>query len=445
MTTKPTLPVLSGGVPILGHALEFQRDLKQLMQRGYAEHGQLFSYKLANQRVAVLGGPENQRTFFTETDKKLNIRKPYRFLEAMFEDALFLAPHEQYLEQRPMVMELFKRKKMVEYIDLIQSEVQKMLDRWGDAGTIEVTGEIAHLVQEVAGHCFLGSDVHEAVGREFWDLYAVLGAALDPLLPPNLPLPKFRKRDRAKARMKEILQPIIAERRAHPEQYDDILATMIGYTRQQGNTISDDTIVNLLLGLMFAGHETTAGQGAWVVIQLAKHPDYLKRVQAELEANITVGERFDHRTMAQLKHVAWAVDETSRMRPSADILMRVVDEEIEVGDYIVPKGWLVQVSAEIAHNLPDLWRNPDQYEPLRFAPDRAEDKQDRFSMIGFGGGTHKCTGMNFANNEMMIIVAMLFSQYDIELITQETHIDRGLGANRPTATFIRYQRKIKSE
>lgn len=441
MKTKQTVPYVSGGLPIVGHAIEFQRNRARLLKRGYAEHGNLFSYKLAGRNVAVVGGPENQRTFFTETDKKLNIQKPYRFLSAIFEDALFLAPHDKYLEQRPMVLELFKRQKMVEYIATIQVEVQKMLDRWGDEGELELTHEIAHLVQEVAGNCFLGPEVHQEVGREFWDYYADLGAALDPVLPPNLPLPKFRRRDQAKVRMKEIIQPIVAERRANPDKYDDILAMMIDYTHREGNTISDDTILNLLLGLMFAGHETTAGQGAWTVIQLLQHPAYLAVVQAEIDELTTARELFDHRTMAKLKHISWAVDETTRMMPSADMLMRLVEEDIEFGEYTVPAGWLVQVSAEIGHNLPDFWTNPREYDPLRFSPDRAEDKQDRFSIIGFGGGTHKCTGMNFANNEMMIIVAMLFGQYDVELITKEIEVDHGLGANRPTQTIIRYKRK----
>ena len=125
--TKPTPPKLSGGLPILGHAVEFQRARDTLLKRGYEQFGPLFSYRLATQNVAVLGGVEHQRVFFTETDKSLNIQKPYRFLQAMFGDAIFLAPHEDYLRQRPMVMELFKRQKMVEYIDIMQAEVQAML------------------------------------------------------------------------------------------------------------------------------------------------------------------------------------------------------------------------------------------------------------------------------------------------------------------------------
>lgn len=241
--------------------------------------------------------------------------------------------------------------------------------------------------------------------------------------------------------MTEILEPIIAERRAAPEQFDDMVALMLTYAEAEENTISDKTVLNLLLGLMFAGHETTAGQSAWAVIQLLQHPEYLALVQAEIDAHTTPGEPFDHRTMAKLKHVAWAVQETSRMNPSADMVMRVVEEDLEVGKYIVPAGWMVVTSTAIAHNIPTLWSNPEQYDPLRFAPERAEDKQDRFSMTGFGGGTHKCTGMNFANNEMMIIATLLFGQYHVELLTPEPGIERGLGANRPSKTMIRYRRK----
>ena len=135
--------------------------------------------------------------------------------------------------------------------------------------------------------------------------------------------------------------------------------------------------------------------------------------------------------MASMKHLNWAIRETERTRPSADMNMRTVEEDIEAGDFIIPQGWLVQTAVEIAHTLPELWTNPDQYDPLRFAPGREEDKQHRFALIGFGGATHKCTGMNFANNEMLVITATLLQQFDLELVTEKTTIERGLGANRP--------------
>ncbi len=437
-------PFVSGAKPGIGHALEFQQDRTRLMQRGFAEHGNVFAIKLANQNVAIVIGPENQKTFFMETDKKLNIQEPYRFLRAMFGDVLFLAPHEEYLRQRPFVQEMFKREKMLHYIDVMQEVIQVWLDGLGDSGEMELNEQIVSLVQEVAGNCFLGREAHRQIGREFWDLYLDLSKALDPLLPPNLPLPKFIKRDRARARMSDILRPIIAERRQHPEKYDDFLQDLIMKKDNNGVPIDEELVRNMLLGLMFAGHETTAGQAAWSIILLLQYPDYLQRVLAELEEVAPRSTHITPKAMVQLEHIGWLTQEVERLRPSVDLLMRVVKEDIQFGDYVVPAGWMVQVAQDVAHRLPLYFERPEDFDPLRFAPDRAEDKQHRFTLIGFGGGTHKCTGMNFANNEITLIVAMLFREFELELVTKQPYVVHGIGASRPSPTVVRYRRKAKA-
>ena len=291
----------------------------------------------------------------------------------------------------------------------------------------------------------MGKEFNEQVGREFWDLYLDIAKGLDPILPPDWPLPKFRRRDQAKEKMRVILRPIIAERRLHPDEYDDFLQDLITKPDKNGDLLEEEEIIGLLLALMFAGHETTAGQGAWTIIQLLQNPEYMALVQEEIDENLPYGATIDHKVMAQLPHLAWAVRETERMRPSADMQMRYVDQAIEVGGFVIPEGWQVQTGAEVAHFLPDLFESQEQYDPLRYAPDRKEDKQQRFTLIGFGGGTHKCAGMNFANTEMSIITALLFQQFDVELITKDPSINRSLGANRPTETWVRYHRKPVDE
>ena len=145
--------------------------------------------------------------------------------------------------------------------------------------------------------------------------------------------------------------------------------------------------------------------------------------------------------LAQMEHIEWAVREVERVRPSADMVFRYVTTPLEVGDYVVPAGWLVQTSSLLTHNLPEVFANPEQFDPLRYAPDRAEDKKHRFGLIGFGGGIHRCTGMNFANMEMSVITALLWQQFEVELVTQDTHVAQGMGANRPSATIVRYRRR----
>lgn len=438
-------PLVSGGLPGVGHALAFYRNMPGLMWRGYREHGRVFAYRLFTQRVAVVIGPEHHRTFFTQTDKTLDMAKPYAFIRAIFGDLAFLGSTEKYKAQRPLIHLPFRREKLARYLTIMQERVQVWLDSLPDEAEIELVSQIGRVVQDVAGYAFMGADFQERVGREFWDLYADLSAALDPFLPPHWPLPKFRRRDRAKARMAAILRPMIAERRAHPERYDDFFQDFVTARDRHGRPLDDDELISLILGINFAGHETTTGQAAWTIIQLLQNPWYLELVQEEIARHLPPGTPIDHQTMRAMPHINWAIRETERMRPSAEMLMRYVMEETRFGDFVVPEGWLVQTAAVVAHFLPELFAEPFTYDPLRFAPGREEDKADRFALIGFGGGIHKCAGMNFANQEMFVITALLFQQFDVELLTPSPNVERGLGASRPTPTWLRLRRKVNRD
>ncbi len=441
---KPTPPVLPGSRPVVGHTLEFMKDRQSLLQKGFKTLGSIFALRLANRWTAVLIDPDYHQTFFLETDKKLSMHKSYRFLKAAFGEVAFAGPPEMYTKHRPVLHKPFKSEKVPATIRIMQLEVQQWLDSLGEQGEIELTGEITALVQNVAAHALMGQDFRDHAGPDFWKLYLTISRSLDPILPPNLPLPKFIRREQARRKLREMLKPIIAERRVHPDRYDDFLQDFVNSRYKDGSPVEDETILAMLLGLMFAGHETTAGQAAWTIIQLLQNPNYLKLVQQEIAENLPPGCPIDARVLSSLKHVSWAVLETTRMRPSADMLMRRAEEDIEIGEYRIPRGWNLLVVPALAQRLPDVFAEPEQYDPLRFAPDRTEDRKHRFNIIDFGGGIHKCAGMNFANNEMTVITSLLFQQFDLELVTPDPHVTYGMGASRPEKTIICYRRKPRS-
>lgn len=434
-------PPMVGGLPLVGNLLDFQHDRAKLIQRGYAKYGPVFGFKLGPQPVAVLIGPDLHQLFFLETDKKLAMDKPYRAIRAIFGDVAFLASPEAYKEQRPVLYAPFTGPKMVQYARIMQHVIQNWLDGLGATGVIEISAEMGRLTQNVAGYALMGAEFQQQVGREFWALYAQLAASLDLATPPDWPLPKNIRRDRARAKMAAILAPIIAERRQHPERYADFLQDFVNTPLKSGASTDDETINGLIRGLMFAGHETTAGQAAWTIIELLRNPEPLRRVQAEIDEHFPAGAHLDAALLRKLQHVAWSVREIERLHPSADILMRYAEEELVAGDYVVPQGWMVMVAAGVAHRLPALFPNPDQFDPLRYAAGRLEDAQHRFALIGFGGGLHRCAGVNFANNEMAIITALLFQQFELELLDRDTKPVYGVGAQHPAPTRIRYRRK----
>jgi sterol 14alpha-demethylase len=444
MNTKVSLPkppMLSKRLPLLGHALEFARDRGALLHRGYAAHGKIFAIQLATKMGVVLVGPEYATLFFKETDKALDMAKPYQFLKPIIGNAAFVADHATYLNQKPMLYAPFQREKMLRYLEVIDETVREWLDTLPDQGRMELTSAITDLVQQVAGRSIMGEDFMQKAGKEFWSNYAIIGKALDPLLPANLPLPKFIRRDRARKRMAATLRPILAERRANPAKYDDLLQDFMNTPKADGTTGTDEEFLSLIIALMFAGHETTAGQAAWSIIQLLQNPDYLAKVQTELDAYFPHGARVNAKSMASLKHLKWAVDETTRMKPSADIMIRVADIEMEIDGFRIPKGTPIFITAEVSQFLPEVFHDPEAYHPERFSSEECSHKDHKNAIIGFGGGMHKCPGMNFALNEMVTICAHLFQRFEVQLETLEPGVRRDLGANRPTETWVRFQRK----
>jgi sterol 14-demethylase len=438
--TINTPPLVSGGWPILGHAFEMMRDRESLFKRGYREYGDVFAIKLGPRYAAVVSGAENNKLFYTQTDKTLNMQDAYQFLKASLGEVLFTASKEAYYNQRPALQEVFRRERILDYIKAMNIEIQQWIDELGEAGEIDFSSEMLRLTQFVAGHALIGPEYQEELGAGFWDLYLDISRSLDPILPPRLPLPKFKRRDKAKTMINHIFSGMIEKRRLNPDKYDDLISTLLKTPLKDGSVMDDQTIINMFTGLLFAGHETTAGQAAWTVAQMLQSPDFLALVQEEINRTLFPDIVINQEVINQLIHIAWAIEETTRMRPSADLQMRTVEQPLDLGGYHLPVGWQVIVNAANSHFLPGVFQDPEAYDPLRWAPERGEGKNP-FTLIGFGGGIHKCTGMNFAKNEMTIITAKLLQTFELELLSQEIRVVQGAGANHPSEIKIRYKKR----
>ncbi|GAB4194500.1 MAG: cytochrome P450 [Roseiflexaceae bacterium] len=438
--TKPAPPMVPG-LPLIGNIVDFARNPDSVFAEGYRAHGPVFGIQVGQRRIAVLVGPDLHQFFFAETDKRLNISKPYVQLAAMFGQAGFLAPKEVYRDQHPVLYSPFKPEKMGRYVQVMQREVQRWLDSLGENGVMDIATEMNQLVQEIAGYALMGDDFQRRMGRQFWNYYSELGQVFNVLIPPHWPLPNNIRRDQLKAKIRAMIEPVLEERRRNAGAYDDMLQQFLDTPTRSGQPADNETVISLMMGLLFASHETTAGQAAWTIIEVLRDPAYQALLRAEIEQHLPLGTPLEARSMRSLEHVFWAVREVERLHPSANMLMRVADEPIDVGDYQIPAGWVVMVVASFAHRLPEIFSDPDRFDPLRFAPGREEDRKHGYTLIGFGGGRHKCAGMNFANNEMMAITAMLFQQFDLELLTPNPSTVFGKGAMRPSRTLIRYRRR----
>ncbi len=443
MSLQSPLPPMVRGLPLLGNALDFWRDPIALIRRGYQAHGPIFAIRLGRQPAAVLIGPRYHAFFFQETDGRLSMQEVYRFLIPMFgEHIFFAAGPKEYEEQRRMLLPAFQARKMAGYVQTMAKETRAWMDTLGDSGTFELIGAFERLTMYIAASALLGEAFRHRMGDLFWRLYRDLAAGIEFMLPPNLPLPRFIRRDRARRKLESIVRQVIAERRASQETHQDFLQTFLQATYSDGNPPPEEVVLSLVIGLVFAGHETTAGHASWGLVQLLQHPQYLARVQEEVKRLVPQDESIDLDTLRRLNHLEWALKETERTQPVARLLMRYNRQGYNLGGYHVPAGWLSVVSPAVAHRLPEVFADPDRYDPLRFAPPRQEDRQVPFSLIGFGGGRHKCLGMGFAYQEMKVICSLLLRRFELELAQPQVQAEYTSTTSRPRRpTLIRYRRR----
>jgi sterol 14-demethylase len=411
-------PELPGGLPFFGHALEFSRDPVRLLRRGRERLGDVYSFLLAGTRVAVLTGPRANEAFFRARDDQLSARAAYQFTVPIFGKGIaYDAPPERMEEQLDLITPALTERRLRAYAGFIREEVGAYLDRWPDAGEVDLLELTNELTVFIASRCLVGPEFRKNVSAEFAHLYHDLEGGINLLafFQPYLPLPSFRRRDRARARMVEVIARIIAGRRAGGAEGEDFLQTLMTARYADGSALSDDAITGMLLTLIFAGQHTSAVLAAWAGVELLRHPRYCEAVLREQERVAGPGDGLSFEALRDMELLERAVREAERLHPPLVMLMRKVVGDFSCRDFAVPVGWLAMVSPAVSHRLAEVFARPDNYDPERFAPGRAEDRKARFALITFGGGRHGCLGMTFAYIQIKAIWSLLLRRFELEL------------------------------
>lgn len=443
-----TLPALEGGAPLIGHVVQFFRDPIAVLRQGYRTKGKLFSFGIMGRRMNVMLGPEHNKFFFEETDKLLSIRESMPFFLKMFSpDFYSFAEMDEYLRQRAVIMPRFKAAAMKVYVPVMVEESLALVDRLGDEGEFDLIPTLGPVVMDIAAHAFMGREFHDKLGHRFFDLFRDFSGGMEFVLPLWWPTPKMLRSQRAKRQLHAILQDWIDKRRATPLDPPDFFQGMVEAKYPDGKPIADELIRHLIMLLVWAGHETTAGQVSWALADILQNPGYQAVLRAELAAVLGSddGNGLGWEQTIALEKMDLALRETERLHPVAFILSRKANQDIEREGFNIKKGEFVLLAPSVTHRMTETWKNPDAYDPERFNPANPEAQIESNSLVGFGGGVHRCAGVNFARMEMKVILAVLLQHYEMELIDEVRPI-AGAGTFWPAQPCrVRYRKRDRGQ
>jgi len=229
---------------------------------------------------------------------------------------------------------------------------------------------------------------------------------------------QIRRHKRLTEQSQAIILKYIKERQASAESNDDLLDMLISARyKDTGQGMTDQQLIDESLILFLAGHENTANALTWMWYLLGQHETVVQRLLKSFEEQMgsrkpSVGD------LRQLPYLQQVIEESMRLYPPAWITDRVALEADEVAGYHIPKGTLVLPYIYGIHHDPDLWDNPERFDPDRFAPE-PKAQIAPFTYLPFGGGPRLCIGNNFAIMEMQLILIEMLRRYKIEPVEPE--------------------------
>jgi sterol 14-demethylase len=447
-------PEMRGGVPFLGHALPFWRRPIDLLTHGYERHGECFRFLLAGKDVTVMLGPKAHKAFFHAPQDVLSARECYQFTVPVFGQGVAYDVTPDVMDQQlGWVHPALSEKRLRTYARVMTEEAEAYLDRWGDAGEVDLFDTTQDLTTFIATRTLLGEEIRKHLTTEFARLYHDLDGGMNLLayFVPNAPLPSFRRRDRARVEVEKLLSKVMVERRRKKQagdttEYEDFLQTLMDSRYEDGTRLPDNVIAGLLLTLIFAGQHTSAVLGSWTGILLHQNRRFIAPIVREVDELFASGQEITRESLMGCGALERAVIEAERMRPPLVMLMRAVLKDFEYENYTVPAGSLAMVSPAVAHRLPSVFAQPGQYDPDRFAPGREEHKKTLYTLIGFGGGKHRCIGFVFAYQQVMMIWAHLLHHFELELVEPRYEPNYNtfvVGPHQPARVRYRRRKRVR--
>jgi enediyne biosynthesis protein E7 len=347
---------------------------------------------------------------------------------AVLGDGLLTSEGDLWRTQRRTVQPAFKPARIAAQAHAVAHEAARLSEllrqRAGAAPHTphDVLADLTQLTLGVLGRTLMDTPLttHGSIAHAFEAIQdqAMFDMVTQSLVPTWLPLPTRRRFTRARRDLTRTVTALVADRAARitpGSAPDDAFARMILAARAhpdpaRGRRLLQEELVTLLL----AGHETTASTLGWTLLLLARHPRVRDTVREEARAVLAGGRLPDADDLHKLTYTTQVVQEAMRLYPPVWILPRVAQAPDTVGGFTVPAKADVLISPYTLHRHPDLWDDPERFDPHRFDAAHSAHRP-RYAYIPFGAGPRFCVGSALGMMEAVFVTALLTRDLDLSV------------------------------
>ncbi|GGD46409.1 cytochrome P450 [Muriicola marianensis] len=415
--TVSLLEVLKNRKRILANPLPFHSE-------NFEKYGDTFKVRVGPGRPVVFTrDPEIIQQVLQKQQKKFR-KSPLQTkdLAKYIGNGLLTAEGEHWRVQRRMIQPAFHKKKLEGLLGTMRSAIREEIKRiqpGREQDIFPLMGDLAF--QVVAKSLFSNTEIREEM-RELQEITETNQRMLiremrQPYLVWWFKLSgKIRKHLGYAERGRELLNALIEERVSQQREEDDLLDMLLGATYEDGTHMERRQLIDEVLILFTAGHETTANALSFTLFLLATHPEIQEKVYREVQKN-KGGDVDTLEWIARFQYTQQCIEEAMRLYPPVYVIDRMATEAVELSGHRFTKGTLLLMSVYELHRYRSFWENPELFMPERFSRERKKEMGPYY--YPFGAGPRMCIGNNFAMYEMVLTLVEIVSKYRIESDSEE--------------------------
>ena len=380
------------------------------------ECGPILSLTSPINKVAVVCHPDYIKKILQENSTNYRKSLAYDILSRLLGNGLLTSVGEEWKQNRKLIQPAFHKKKLDEFINIIIERTEKAIAQLGKNLPIEnfdIAPFFNELALDIISTCMFGTQVEKDAKRISEIIMELNHLAIKRL---NKPITTYLFNNNNDIKLIEELDiyiyDIIKLRRNSLDKKDDLLQMLLDAKDEEtGHGMDDKQIRDEVMTIFVAGHETTACALTWAIYAIGKDKTIMKKLKDEA-TNFNQEINFD--TLFSLTYFRMCIDETLRMYPPAWSMGRRNYKAETFGPYTIAADTNILIPIYYMHHHKEYWENPEEFNPERFHPS-IKNNINRFVYLPFGGGGRMCIGNNFAIMEMMLVLYLFISKFEIEI------------------------------
>ncbi len=401
----PPLRKADRGLPVVGRLFDYLEDPSGLMHRQWTTYGPVSRLPVFGSEAVLLLGPDACETVFRNKDKAFANGPAWtRLVGPFFHRGLMLLDFEEHHGHRRIMQEAFTRDRLESYAARMGPALERGLATWEAQDDFRAYPALKQLTLEVAADIFMGgAEDHgpKDMARVNEAFIACVQAA-SAIVRARIPFTRWGRAHAGRQVLEEFLRHYLPARRS--TRTSDIFSVLCHIETEDGERFSDDDVVDHMIFLMMAAHDTSTITTSTILQYLGQHPQWQERCRAESSA---LGPRPTLAELEGLESLDLVMKECLRLVAPVPMLVRKTVKDTVVQGVEIPVDSDVIVGVQFSHLMGDYWTDPATFDPERFSEARREDKSHRYAWEPFGGGVHKCIGLYFAGAEIKTILHQL--------------------------------------